>query len=60
MIPTRRAMNGLGATTSRGLGFPAAALPMALLSGSAAAFGSLAVLRFRWQVDGQKHCAFRE
>jgi hypothetical protein len=45
-------MDGLDAATSRGLGFSAAALPIALFSGCAVAFGSLAVLRSRWEVDG--------
>jgi hypothetical protein len=30
----------------------AAALPIALLSGRALAFGALAVMRFRWEADG--------
>src|ERR1035437_10975964 len=30
----------------------AAALPIALLSGCALAFGALAVMRFRWEADG--------
>ncbi len=52
VIPTRWAMDGLDATTWRGLGFSAAALPIALLSGCALAFGALAVMRFRWEADG--------
>lgn len=52
VIPTRWAMDGLDATTWRGLGFSAAALPIALLSGCALVFGALAVMRFRWEVDG--------
>ncbi len=52
VIPTRWAMDGLDATTWRGLGFDAAALPIALLTGCALVFGALAVLRFRWDVDG--------
>ena len=52
VIPTRWAMDGLDATTWRGLGFSAAALPIALLTGCALVFGALAVLRFRWEVDG--------
>ena len=52
VIPARWAMDGLDAMTWRGLGFSAAALPIALLSGCALAFGALAVLRFRWDVDG--------
>jgi hypothetical protein len=45
-------MDGLDATTWRGLGFAAAALPIALLTGCALAFGAFAVLRFHWEVDG--------
>jgi ABC-2 type transport system permease protein len=52
VIPTRWAMDGLDATTWRGLGFSAAALPIALLTGCALAFGALAVMRFRWEADG--------
>jgi ABC-2 type transport system permease protein len=52
VIPTRWAMDGLDATTWRGLGFSAAALPIALLTGCALAFGALAVMRFRWDADG--------
>ena len=51
VIPTRWAMDGLDATTWRGLGFSAAALPIALLTGCALAFGVLAVMRFRWEAD---------
>jgi ABC-2 type transport system permease protein len=51
VIPTRWAMDGLDATTWRGLGFSAAALPIALLTGCALAFGALAVMRFRWEAD---------
>jgi ABC-2 type transport system permease protein len=52
VIPTRWAMDGLDATTWRGLGFSAAILPIALLTGAAMAFGALAVMRFRWEADG--------
>jgi ABC-2 type transport system permease protein len=52
VIPTRWAMDGLDATTWRGLGFSAAALPIALLTAAAIAFGALAVIRFRWEADG--------
>jgi hypothetical protein len=45
-------MDGLDATTWRGLGFSAAALPIALLTACALAFGALAVMRFRWEADG--------
>jgi len=52
VIPTRWAMDGLDAMTWRGLGFSAAALPIALLTGFALACGALAVLRFGWEADG--------
>ncbi len=52
VIPTRWAMDGLDATTWRGLGFSAAAMPIALLTGFALACGALAVLRFGWEADG--------
>jgi ABC-2 type transport system permease protein len=52
VIPTRWAMDGLDATTWRGLDFSAAALPIALLTGCALAFGALAVARFRWEAEG--------
>jgi ABC-2 type transport system permease protein len=52
VIPARWAMDGLDATTWRGLGFSAAALPIALLTGCALLFGALAVMRFKWEADG--------
>ena len=52
VIPTRWAMDGLDATTWRGLGFDDAALPIALLTGCALVCGALAALRFRWDADG--------
>ena len=51
VIPTRWAMDGLDAVTWRGLGFPAVAVPIVLLLGCAFLFGTLAVLRFRWEAD---------
>ena len=51
VIPTRWAMDGLDAVTWRGLGFPAVALPIALLLGCALLFGWLAVWRFQWDAD---------
>lgn len=51
VIPTRWAMDGLDAVTWRGLDFSAVALPIALLAGCALLFGSLAVMRFRWEAD---------
>ena len=52
VIPTRWAMDGLDAVTWRGLGFSAAAVPIALLTGCALLFGAFAVTRFRWEADG--------
>jgi ABC-2 type transport system permease protein len=51
VIPTRWAMDGLDAVTWRGLGFSAVALPIGLLLGCSLLFGSLAVVRFRWEAD---------
>jgi ABC-2 type transport system permease protein len=52
VVPTRWAMDGLEAMTWRGLGLEAALAPIAVLLGFAAAFGALAVARFRWEVEG--------
>lgn len=51
VFPTRWAMDGLDAVTWRGLGFSAVAAPIALMSGCALVFGTLAVMRFRWEAD---------
>ena len=51
-VPTRWAMDGLDAMTWRGLGLSAAVMPIAVLLFFTALFGSLAVTRFRWEVDG--------
>jgi ABC-2 type transport system permease protein len=48
-IPVRWAIDGLDAMTWRGLGIQAALLPTAVLLSFAAAFGSLALARFRWE-----------
>lgn len=50
-IPTRWAVDGLDAVTWRGLGFSAVEMPILLLLGCAAAFGMIAVWRFRWEAD---------
>jgi len=50
-VPTRWAIDGLDATTWRGLGFSAVALPIVLLVATAIAFVALAVARFRWETD---------
>jgi ABC-2 type transport system permease protein len=51
VFPTRWAMDGLDAVTWRGLGFSAVAVPIALMFGCALVFGTLAVMRFRWEAD---------
>jgi ABC-2 type transport system permease protein len=51
VVPTRWAVDGLDATTWRGLGFGAVAWPVAFLFGTALACGALAVARFRWESD---------
>jgi ABC-2 type transport system permease protein len=51
VVPTRWAVDGLDATTWRGLGFGAVAWPLALLLAAAIACGALAVARFRWESD---------
>jgi ABC-2 type transport system permease protein len=48
-MPTRWAVDGLDAMTWRGLGFAAAAGPIAVLLGFALVFGGLAMLQFRWE-----------
>lgn len=48
IVPARWAVDGLDAMTWRGLGLQAAVLPTVMLLGFAALFGTLAVLRFRW------------
>ena len=48
VVPTRWAVDGLDATTWRGLGLSAVALPIARLLGTAAILGAAAVARFRW------------
>jgi ABC-2 type transport system permease protein len=52
IMPARWAMDGLDSTTWRGLGFSAAAGPIAALAGFALAFGALAWMRFRWEAEG--------
>lgn len=49
VVPARWAVDGLDAMTWRGLGFQAALLPSLALLGFALLFGTLAVLRFRWE-----------
>jgi ABC-type Na+ efflux pump permease subunit len=50
-VPARWAIDGLDATTWRGVDLAGAALPIAVLLGFALAFGLLAVARFRWEED---------
>jgi ABC-2 type transport system permease protein len=51
VVPTRWAIDGLDATTWRGLGLSAVAWPIALLLATALACGTLAVIRFRWETE---------
>jgi ABC-2 type transport system permease protein len=48
-IPARWAMDGLDAMSWRGLGWQEAILPVVILIAFAAAFGTFAALRFRWE-----------
>jgi len=52
VVPTRWAMDGLEATTWRGLGLEAATVPIGVLVLFAVVFGALAVGRFRWEAEG--------
>jgi ABC-2 type transport system permease protein len=52
IVPTRWAMDGLDAMTWRGLGFSSALLPVAGLLTATLIFGSLALMRFRWEDAG--------
>jgi ABC-2 type transport system permease protein len=49
VVPTRWAVNGLDDMTWRGVGLSGAVLPTMVLLGFAALFGSIAVMRFRWE-----------
>jgi ABC-2 type transport system permease protein len=49
VVPVRWAVDGLDATTWRGLGFASAALPALVLLGFAALFTGIAFARFRWE-----------
>ena len=51
-VPTRWAVDGLDAMIWRGSGFDAAVAPIGVLLAFAAAFGAIAVWRFRWEVEG--------
>jgi ABC-2 type transport system permease protein len=52
VVPTRWAVDGLDAMVWRGSGFDAAVWPIGVLLGFAAAFGAIAVWRFRWESEG--------
>lgn len=49
VVPARWAVDGLDAMTWRGVGLSGAILPTAALLGFAAAFGAIALARFRWE-----------
>lgn len=51
VVPTRWAVDGLDATTWRGLGLASVVWPIVFLLAAAAACGGLAVARFRWESD---------
>lgn len=49
VVPARWAVDGLDAMTWRGLGLQSALVPTTVLLGFATLFGTLAVMRFRWE-----------
>lgn len=49
VVPARWAVDGFDAMTWRGLGLGAAVAPVAVMLGFALLFGTLAVMRFRWE-----------
>lgn len=51
-VPTRWAMDGLDAMTWRGLDFSAAIGPIIALLVCSLIFGTLAIMRFRWEEEG--------
>jgi ABC-2 type transport system permease protein len=51
VVPTRWAVDGLDATTWRGLGLASVVWPIVFLLAAAVACGGLAVARFRWERD---------
>jgi ABC-2 type transport system permease protein len=51
-VPTRWAVDGLDAMVWRGSGFGEAVWPIGVLLAFAAAFGAIAVWRFRWESEG--------
>jgi ABC-2 type transport system permease protein len=52
IIPTRWAMDGLDGMTWRGLGLSSALAPIAVLLIFTLLFGVVAVMRFRWRMEG--------
>jgi ABC-2 type transport system permease protein len=55
VIPARWAVDGFDAMTWRGLGLDAAVMPIVVMLGFAALFGSLALSRFRWEEAVSSH-----
>ena len=51
LVPARWAMDGLDGMSWRGLGWQEAVLPVLILTGFAVVFGTVAVLRFRWEAE---------
>ncbi len=51
VVPTRWAVDGLDATTWRGLGLSSVGWPILFLLAAALVFGGLAVARFRWESE---------
>ena len=49
VVPVRWAVDGLDAMTWRGIGIWGAIVPTLILLGFAAAFGALAMTRFKWE-----------
>lgn len=49
LVPARWAMDGLDGMTWRGLGWQEAVVPVVWLVGFALLFGTIAVMRFRWE-----------
>jgi ABC-2 type transport system permease protein len=49
VVPVRWAVDGLDAMTWRGIGIAGAVTPSLVLVAFAALFGTIALLRFRWQ-----------
>jgi ABC-2 type transport system permease protein len=52
VVPTRWAIDGMDGMTWRGLGFSAAVAPIGVLLLFTLLFGVVAVMRFRWRMEG--------